>query len=246
MTRAIAVGDLHLLYHGTERDAVDQLVRALRREPPDLLILGGDIYDLYRRDIGGATWSASEYTEDFIKLGENGTEVIYLAGNHDGYLHRHVINTDDYPFEMAVEYRTTLDGVPFLFTHGHKYEPQYSPLTDDLLSLTDDYAGWVADRLWQNRPLANNPLEQIATALVGPPVGYLDPDTTRGNEIRQWIIQQGVELETADDEWGVYGHTHVPFVDEDNRTANWGSMTGGQATYIEISEGRPQLRELEV
>lgn len=244
MTRAVVAGDLHLFHGGTEVEAIEQFIGSLERDPPDLLVLGGDIYELWRRDLSGVTWSASEYTSRFKDLEERGVKVVLLVGNHDSYILRHLDMSAGYPFEPQLDFETTLDGQDIFVTHGHKYEPQYAPPVDDALALTDDHAGGLIDFIWENRPAPGNPLETAGLAALGPAASYLDPESLSKNGLRKLPIEEGIMFESGEDEWGIYGHTHEPFVDRERKIANWGSMTAGQATYLEIVDGVPELRRV--
>lgn len=244
MTRAIVVSDLHLVYNSTEEDAIQRMIAQLERTPPDELIINGDLYELWRRDLSGAQWAASDYTAVLEGLRDVGVDVTYIVGNHDGYLIRHLADDPRYPFDPVLDYETTLDGTPFFFTHGHKYEPLYLPPGDDALALTDDFGGDLADFIWNNRPAPGNPVENAALLLAGPAASYFDPENVGKNDARRRFIEAGIRAERDPGQWGIFGHTHVPYVDQDEQIANSGSFTTGQATYIEIADGAPQLRSL--
>lgn len=241
MTRAVVISDLHLVYEDTEAQAIMRLLDQLRNDPPDELIINGDLYELWRRDLAGSQWAAADFTDKLEQIGAAGAKITYTIGNHDGYLIRHLEDDPRYPFDPQLDYRTTLDGVPFLFTHGHKYEPLYLPPGDDALALTDDHFGNLADWLWAHRPAPRNPVENAALTALGPAASYFDPEALTKNNARRKLIEWGIRQDTSDTEWGVIGHTHVPYVDEEERIANSGSFTAGQATYLEIEGGEPRL-----
>jgi UDP-2,3-diacylglucosamine pyrophosphatase LpxH len=242
MARAVIAGDLHLYYDRTNVEAVQVFTSMLADDPPDLLVLGGDIYELWRRDLSGAPWMASEFTDTVVALRDRGVDVVYVAGNHDDYLLRHLSTDARYPFEPVLEYRVTFGSTDIFVTHGHKYEPSYNPVTNDVLALTDDHAGRVADWLYSNRPLAETPPDRLLAFLAGPSASYFDPEALADNRFRRRAVETGIREETEPGEWGIYGHTHVPGLDEADRIANWGSMTAGQQTYVEIEDGEVRLQ----
>jgi predicted phosphodiesterase len=242
MTRAVVVSDIHLLYAQTEVDAFLSLIDYLESDPPDELILNGDLLELWRNDLAGVMWLASDFLDMLEKLEEGGVGVTYVQGNHDDYLARHLDFDKPYDFEPQLNYRTTFDGVRYFFTHGHKYEPTYAPPTNTFLARTDDHTGSLSTRLWESRPAPGNPVENAALAALGPAGSYLNPENIKTNEARLVPIEYGIRFETAEDEWGIFGHTHTPYVSPDERIANTGSMTAGQATFIEIEDGTPTLR----
>lgn len=241
MVRAVVISDLHLVYEQTEVQAVKKTIEELERNPPDLLVINGDLYELWRNDLAGVMWLTSRFTDMLVNLRQRGTQVVLIQGNHDDYLARHLDDNPNYPFNPQLDYRTTLDGVDFLFTHGHKYEVTYLPPTNDALAITDDHAGNLADWLWDKRPAPGNPLETLSLAALGPAASFLDPENAGLNDFRRLPVERGIRGETASGEWGIIGHTHVPYVDEEDRIANSGSMTAGQATLIEIVDGVPRL-----
>jgi predicted phosphodiesterase len=246
MVRAVVLSDLHLVYGGTEVVAVETIIDRLESNPPDELIINGDLYELWRGDLAGMMWLTSRFTDMLVDLRDRGVKITYLQGNHDDYLSRHLDDNPDYPFDQQLDYRTTFDGVDFFFTHGHKYEPTYLPPTNDALAVTDDHAGNLADRLWDARPAPGNPIETVALAALGPAAGFFNPDGLQQNNLRRKPIEVGIRANTAPDEWGVIGHTHVPYVDEEERIANSGSFTSGQATYLVIENGEVTLNEVAV
>ena len=244
MVRAVVISDIHLVHEGTEVQRFEQLVADLQSNPPDLLVINGDLYELWRNDLAGVMWQVSRFTEKLVELRDMGVTVIYVQGNHDDYLSRHLEDNPNYPFQQRLDYRTELDGTEFFFTHGHKYEPTHLPPTNDALSLTDDHAGNIADALWGLRPAPGNPIENAALAVLGPAASFLDPENVSKNNARRRLIEAGIRRETDPEEYGIFSHTHVPYVDREERIANTGSFTAGQATYIEITGGVPELMKV--
>jgi predicted phosphodiesterase len=245
MARAVLCGDLHLYYNGTNRDAVDTFMERLESNPPDLLVLGGDIYELWRRDLFGAGWESAKFTSLLYDLRDRGVEMAYTVGNHDEWPLRHTDAEYDYPVETMVDYDFTMDGVDYFVTHGHKYEFVYRGVTNDTLSISDDRTGEYYVDLWDERP--RPPGARVAsdafTLSLGPAASFLDPTAIRQQPARIDDVERGV-LEEKGDRYALYGHTHTPFVNDDLGVANWGSMAGGLRTYIEVEDGRVRLVDL--
>lgn len=244
MARTVIAGDTHLSYGDVEDGKIREFADAMVDDPPDRIVLGGDIYELWRRDLAGVMWESGWFTAAMKDLSESGTEVEYLIGNHDAWLMTHTSNGYDYPFEPRLDYTFRSGGEDFFVTHGHKYEPVYNPLVNDALSVTDDFLGSLSHKLWDNRPLPGNLFERAGLLALGPAASYLDPESTSKSALRQETIHAGIQSESGDDAWGVYGHTHIPFVSEEQQIANWGSFTAERATYIEVEDGTVELVDL--
>lgn len=245
MTRAIFCGDLHLHHEATNQPAVARFERMLLDDPPDVLVLGGDIYELWRRDLFGAGWSTDGFTSTVRRLKERGVEVSFIAGNHDEWVYRHTSPSELYIAEPQMDVSLSLDGEDIFVTHGHKYEPAYNPITNDLLAIADDKMGSFISDLWASRPqtAAASSLEGVGASLLGPAASFPDPDAIKQQPARIESVRRGVAEESGDS-WGIYGHTHTPYIDREQKLVNWGSMTGGQAGYVEVEAGDVQLREV--
>lgn len=243
MGRTVVAGDLHLTYNDTEVGYIEQLLDRLEDDPPDRVVLGGDVYEQWRRDLAGVMWDSGWFTSRMESLSDRGTEVVLVVGNHDSWLLGHTDRRRDYPFDVTLDYRFDSGGERFFVTHGHKYEPTYNPLVNDALSVTNDFAGSIAHQLWANRPAPGNLIERGALAALGPAASYLDPEHASKSAIRTETIHAGIEAE-SEGSWGLYGHTHVPFVSEDQQIANWGSFTVNRATYLDVEDGDVRLVDL--
>jgi len=83
--RTIVISDIHL---GTSDSKAKELVRFLKRNVCNKLILNGDIIDGWRLRRGGV-WKKkhTRFVRVVLKMMERyGTEVIYVRGNHDDFL----------------------------------------------------------------------------------------------------------------------------------------------------------------
>ena len=243
--RVVVASDLHLVYADTERAAINEFLDQMAAEPPDHLILNGDLYELWRTDLAGNMWASTRETDRLWDLKDQGVPITLTAGNHDGYLTRHTVDSSRYPFDPRNRVRMDIDGVQYTFLHGHQYEPIYTPITDDALSLTDDRLGDAADWIWSNRP-ALPAVDQVTTTVAAPLTDIADPDSIRQNVTRRAVIYNAIKATKTPGEWVVYGHTHTPFVREGDKIANSGAMVAGQATYLEIVNGVPSLRSIPV
>lgn len=82
---AVVISDVHL---GTIGSKAEQLHTYLKTIRPETLVLNGDIIDAWRFSRNYFPASHMKVVRQVIKMMENGTRVIYVAGNHDEVLRR--------------------------------------------------------------------------------------------------------------------------------------------------------------
>ena len=90
--KTIVMSDLHL---GSRQSQTDKILKFLKENKSDKLILNGDIIDGWALKSKGK-WSSecSKIFRKFMKLSEQGTKVVYIRGNHDDFLKSFI------PFKM--------------------------------------------------------------------------------------------------------------------------------------------------
>ncbi|MDZ7640491.1 MAG: UDP-2,3-diacylglucosamine diphosphatase [Desulfurivibrio sp.] len=118
--RAIWLSDLHL---GSRDINSAALLDFLKRHKSDYLYLVGDIFDFWKVNNG---WHWPEINNQIVDLvlerAENGTEVIYIPGNHDEMLRKYV-HTEIKGVKILPEVlHRTADGRRFLILHGDRFD----------------------------------------------------------------------------------------------------------------------------
>lgn len=116
----VFVSDVHL---GTSRCNSKKFLSFLKQLKTKKLVLVGDILDFYCLEKYKTNWTR-EHTScvhELIKLANNGTEIVYVTGNHDATLRRYTefryLN-----FSLVDEYtHTDANGKKFLCVHGDKH-----------------------------------------------------------------------------------------------------------------------------
>lgn len=120
----VFISDTHL---GTNRCNVHKFLKFLKELKTKKLVLVGDIIDIACMETYNTHWK-KEHTEcvhQILKLAKNGTEIVYVLGNHEGQLRRYA-NFEHKNFQMVDEYtHRDSEGNKFLCVHGDKYS-EYS------------------------------------------------------------------------------------------------------------------------
>lgn len=118
--RTIWVSDIHL---GTKGASIDDLLSFLKVTDSDNLYLVGDIIDMWQLS---KRWywpkSHNEVVQKVLRKSRNGTNVIYIPGNHDESVRNFLpLMFGDITIEKESEY-VSISGERFLVTHGDLYD----------------------------------------------------------------------------------------------------------------------------
>ena len=139
------ISDVHL---GTRGCHADELIAYLNSIKPKKLILNGDIIDIWHFNEKFFPASHLKVLKKFINLALNGTEVYYVAGNHDEMLRKFgEIKIGN--FQLTNKLVMELDGKKAWIFHG------------DVFDISITHAKWLAKLggygynllLWLNRML---------------------------------------------------------------------------------------------
>jgi UDP-2,3-diacylglucosamine pyrophosphatase LpxH len=155
--RAVWISDVHL---GTRGCKAELLLEFLSQIDPEKLFLVGDIVDGWRLT---RSWywapSHSAVVQRVLTMARNGTEVIYVPGNHDETM-RDYTGIQLAGVRVVHEYlHETADGRRFLVIHGDQFDAVVR------------YAKWLAllgDWAYQMAMWANHWLNQARTKLGYP------------------------------------------------------------------------------
>lgn len=119
--RTIWLSDLHL---GSRNTNSDYLLEFLEQHDAEYLYLVGDIFDLWLLP-SGWHWPAvnDRIVERVLAMSGKGTRVVYIPGNHDAVLRRHVHSEIRGVHLMPEAIHRTADGRRFLVLHGDEFDP---------------------------------------------------------------------------------------------------------------------------
>jgi len=227
----------------------------------DLVILG-DLIDFWRRDFAKALMEMEEVISVFTSFKDD-VKVHYIVGNHDYYMLRlKETLSESFPFENVAEcIRLREGGERFFFTHGYQLEvlanPYYKSLTSykcfaENLCLAGDDTGNAASELWDMIQTSKSVLDNLRrvpsdlrgalkSMMAGPDerlFGRHEAALSIDNLAKS--SSRAVYLGMETDEFLIFGHTHMPFVDEEHRVANVGSWKKSpcdEYRYMVIRDG---------
>ncbi|MBL7836481.1 MAG: UDP-2,3-diacylglucosamine diphosphatase, partial [Bacteroidetes bacterium] len=126
--RIAVISDLHL---GTFGCRAKELLTYLKRIEPEVLILNGDIIDIWQFSKKYFPKSHMKVVRYILKMAMNGTKVYYITGNHDEML-RKFSGMSFGNIELINKLEMNLDGTKTLFFHG------------DVFDFSVQHAKWLA------------------------------------------------------------------------------------------------------
>ncbi len=114
----VVISDVHL---GTYGCHAAELLRYLKSIEPKMLILNGDIFDIWQMKKSWFPEDHLEVVRRILKMAHEGTKVYYLTGNHDDAL-RHLGDCQFGNIELRNYLLFKLNGKTFWFFHGDVYD----------------------------------------------------------------------------------------------------------------------------
>jgi UDP-2,3-diacylglucosamine pyrophosphatase LpxH len=118
--RSIFLSDIHL---GTRACQAERLLEFLREYESEQLFLLGDIVDFWAMK-RGVFWSTRHNTvvQKILKRARQGTDVVFIPGNHDEALREHVGISFGQIRLVREHIHTAADGKRYLLTHGDDFD----------------------------------------------------------------------------------------------------------------------------
>jgi UDP-2,3-diacylglucosamine pyrophosphatase LpxH len=259
--KIVVISDTHLGYEKCDRVALNDFLDALEKdhEVTDLVLLG-DIVDMWRRDASGVFLESRETMDKILGLTKR-IEVHYVAGNHD----YHVLSLkNDKPFfRYPIEFQKVLslpDGqYTYRFMHGYEFEYKDDlaimyPVMDTLCRVMSDDEGSIESDVWGLFTKTWTDIKFILTTIfhrqekrhVTETAKRLreSPKSRLADSIQDIDRQAYEEQKKKPDEILVYGHTHRPFINDQENLVNSGSwVTDADVhnTYVELKSGKARL-----
>ena len=265
----VAVSDVHLGMKGAKEQKFIDFLESLDFKNISDFVLLGDIIDIWRRDFTKAVIECSRSLTLLNDLVDT-TKIHYVVGNHDYYMLRlYQLHGQNFPVEVKKSAVISSKSQEFFFFHGYQLEvlcnPHYKSMKtyetfSENMCLAGDDEGNAADAayklfrscdaiLHKLKRLPENPWDAMKSMMEL-------PEKRIRNVHRHNVIKPIMELAEAEtrhylfgirpEQFLVYGHTHVPYVNPDGMVANTGSWGFGDkrtCDYLEIIDDVPVLKE---
>lgn len=217
--------------------------------PCTRLIICGDFFDMWRRDLAGLFIENYEILEILEHIDENpNIDFTFVVGNHDYYL-RHLKN-HFYPFRFHKALKFKDANCEYRFVHGHQFDATQVEGVFDILCLSDDNLGQDMSKIWKRIKVLVNAFKvnifSIATSW-GKIKQLLEPPHVRAQKRVVVDDKDAIKYAKKCKSVLVYGHTHVPNIKklENVIIANagtWVTNSNPTNTYVEIDTEEQQIR----
>jgi UDP-2,3-diacylglucosamine pyrophosphatase LpxH len=257
--KVAVVSDVHLGSEASRRESFRSFLASLRRddELTDLVLLG-DIVEMWHRDASGVFLENMDVITLLKELQER-IKVHWVAGNHDYHLlklknrapHYH------YPFEFH-ETLELVDGEhTYRFMHGYEFEygsetKFIRPIMEIMCHVMSDPDGAPKDDIWTYLARKMGDVQYAVRPERGEEGGLklTTGSIDDGPEIRLKNRVEGIEtlayaeVRARPGHVLIFGHTHHPFINQDENLANAGSWVEEGTphdTYVILQGGRPRL-----
>ncbi len=244
----VAVSDMHIGYEKSNKDDFLRFLDEIKSEKIDHFVLIGDVFDFWRRNSVKAILENQEVINEIMEL--NADNIHYLIGNHDYYvLEWYQKFKDRYPFTVSKDLRLEDGGNKFYFTHGYEMEvlvnydlnlETYEKFSRDMCWNSDERGSFVS-KIWDTfKSISREEVDELK----------LKPSKRKEMENIYRFATSPTKylfLGLQQDETLIFGHTHLPFIEEEHKIANTGAWVNEfgkeiQNSYVEIINGRMELK----
>jgi len=165
------ISDVHL---GTYGCHADELLTYLNSITPKILILNGDIIDIWQFNKRYFPKSHLKIIKKIINMASKGTEVIYITGNHDELLRR-FSDTKMGNFSIVDKLILDLNGQKAWFFHGDvfdlsiqnaKWLARLGGYGYDFLILMNRWVNWCLDKMGKEKYSLSSKIKQSVKSAV--------------------------------------------------------------------------------
>jgi UDP-2,3-diacylglucosamine pyrophosphatase LpxH len=257
--KVVVVSDVHLGGKDSQKKSFNSFLSSLRNDDglTDLVLLG-DIVEMWHRDASGVFLENMD-TIGLLKALQTKVKVHWIAGNHDYHLLKLKNRAPhyDYPFEFH-ETLELMDGEnTYRFMHGYEFEygsetKFIRPILEILCHVMSDSDGVPKDDIWAYLARKMSDVQYSVIAERGEEgklkltTGSIDdgPEIRLKNRIEAIERLAYAEVQDRPEHVLVFGHTHAPFINDEENLVNTGSwVTEGspRCTYVVLQGGKPRL-----
>jgi len=244
----IAVSDIHIGYDKSNKDDFLRFLDEMKGEQIEHFVMVGDVFDFWRRN---SIKTLLENEDVYTKITElNAENIYYIVGNHDFYVKEWYEKfKDSYPFHVSKDLRLEDAGNRFYFTHGYEMEvlvnyelnlETYEQFAYNMCWNSDE-KGSLLSKIWDTfRTISKEEVDELK----------LKPSKRKELKNLYYFATSPARyifLGIYPDEALIFGHTHMPFIDKEQKVANTGSWVDElaekvQNSYVEIVDGEMELK----
>lgn len=244
----LAVSDTHIGYSNSNADAFDAFLKqTIDGSDVDTLVVLGDCFDMWRRDVSGLFQENHEILQSILALKQK-KDVQYIVGNHD-YHFLHLVN-HKYPLVFEKDLTLQGNGITYLFKHGWEFDDeQWPPVMEALCDNLSDEGGQIRSDIWSIITSESQKMgqdmgsikdivkrycgkvecifdlhkDEYLRRLMTPPAERVSVAFSSVEEKAAKSVKAGQLL--------VFGHTHRPFVSPTQNLVNTGSWVSDEKTF---------------
>ena len=250
----VATSDQHLGSDTSNQSSFEEFLDQIIRTDTTItdFVLLGDVVDMWRRDASGVFLENRKIFENILSLPKN-IKVHYVYGNHD--YHLRYLKDHAYPFKFVDELPLTEDGRNYRFVHGCQFDDlmkKAKPLLDPLCRVMSDDMGNYESALWamltrdpSDREYFSYPISEKREILEKVKELLQKPEVRLAGRTLDAIEKEACNC-VDPDEILVFGHTHVPFINESGTVVNtgcWVKDAPVHNTYVRLDADGPRLFE---
>jgi UDP-2,3-diacylglucosamine pyrophosphatase LpxH len=226
----VVISDVHLGTYGCRAKELNQYLKSVQ---PNILVLNGDIIDIWQFSKRYWPESHMKVVQRIFKLLSTGTKVYYLTGNHDEMLRRFSGFTMG-NLEIQDKLVLTLDGKRNWIFHGDvfdvtmknaKWLAKLGAIGYDTLIMINSFVNWVSEKILRKGKVS---LSKKVKNSVKSAIKFID-------DFEQTAIDIAIENEFN---FVLCGHIHQPA----HRTV---TTEKGQTTYLNSGDWIENLTALE-
>jgi len=241
----IASSDQHLGYKGADKDSFLGFLDYVAQQAnvSDFVIVG-DFVDMWRRDVSGIFLENHDIIEKLLFL-KTKMNVHMVVGNHD--YHATKLKNHNYPFQFFENLELKKHGKKYRFLHGYQWDDLQEPVfMEALCHVMSDNVGGNLSSIWD---MIHGRKGFLARYKLPSGFGRVRTVERLGSlrkrpEIRLKETRQDIEKKAhraaGRDAILVFGHTHVPFINETNTVVNTGSWVFESSVHNTFVELHPE------
>lgn len=211
----VVISDVHLGTYGCQ---AKELLKYLKSIRPKILILNGDIIDIWQFSKSYWPEAHMKVVRRILKFVTEGIPVYYLTGNHDEML-RKFADFDLGSFKLMNKVLLNVDGKKAWIFHG------------DVFDVTMQHSKWLAKLGavgYDTLIIINSMVNRLLTAMGKPKMSFSQKIKGRVKEAVKFInhFEQTAADLAADKgyDYVICGHIHHSEIREINHTENRGSV----------------------